>query len=139
MKAQEKAELMRILGQKKDMLASMLGLTQRIKAELQQDRIDAFAEAIKARQELIARIDTLTRAEHGISAGDDIEVMTEKKGIRDIVARTLMLDEENTALAQEKLQTYRDQIRHLNQTRKSVGGYTRPMNQDNAYFVDANK
>jgi len=66
-------------------------------------------------------------------------VLGAKKAVRDIVAKTLKLDEENTSMAQEKLQTYRDQIRHLNQTKKGVGSYTRPMNQDDAFYIDANK
>jgi hypothetical protein len=139
MRVQEKADLMNILDQKKALLVRMLELTQKINKELQQDRIEAFGESIKARQTLISQVDELTRAEHGISAGDDIEVMGTKKAIRDIVAETLKLDEENTNLAQQKLQTYRDQIRQLNQTKKGVGGYTRPMSQGSAFYVDANK
>ena len=139
MKEQEKAELVRILGQKKDLLGKMMQMTANIRTELQQDRIEAFAEAINVRQKLIAQIDILTKAEQAFSLGDDIEVMTLKKEIRDIVAQTLKQDEENTVLAQQKLQKYRDQIRHLNQTKKSVGGYTRPMDKEDAFFVDANK
>jgi flagellar protein FliS len=139
MKTQEKTELMRILGLKKDMLTRMLGLTQQIRDELLYDRIEAFDEAIKARQALIGQIDALTRAEHNISADDDIGVIAAKRAVRDIVAKTLKLDEENTALAQQKLESYRSQIRQMNQTKKGVGTYARPMNQENAYFVDANK
>lgn len=139
MNEHEKAELTRILVQKKDLLGKMLQMTADIKAELQQDRIEAFADAIDVRQKIIAQIDALTKAEQKFGTGDDIEVMSLKKEIRDIVAQTLKQDEENTELAQQKLQMYREQIRHLNQTKKSVGGYTRPMDKEDAFFVDANK
>ena len=139
MAGQQKAELVRILIQKKDLLGKMLMMTDNIRTELQRDRIEAFAEAIGVRQKLIAQIDTLTKAEQAFGPGDDIEVMSIKKEIRAIVAQTLKQDEENTALAQQKLQMYKDQIRHLNQTKKSVGGYTRSMNNEDSYFVDANK
>ena len=139
MTGQEKTELIKILIQKKNLLGKMLMMTDNIKSELQQDSIEAFAEAIDNRQKLIAQIDSLSRLEQAYSVADDIEVMSLKKEIRAIVAQTLKQDEENTALAQQKLQMYRDQIRNLNQSKKSVGGYTRPMNKEDAYFVDANK
>jgi hypothetical protein len=138
MNMQDKTELMRILGQKKDLLTQMLGLTQQIKDELLQDRIEEFEATVKARQSLILQIDALTGAERAFSAEGDAAVLAAKKDIRGIVAQMLELDEKNTALAQQKLESYRNQIRHLNQTRKGVGTYTRPMNQDNAYFIDAN-
>jgi predicted transcriptional regulator len=139
MNAHEKAELIKVLNQKKGLLDKMMQMTAKIRTELEQDRIEAFAEAIHVRQKIITQIDSLTKAEQAFSVGDDIEVMTLKKEIRDIVASTLKQDEENTSLAQQKLQKYRDQIRHLNQTKKSVGGYTQPMNKEEAFFVDANK
>ena len=139
MTGQEKTELIGILNQKKDLLGKMLLMTDNIKSELQQDRIEAFAEAINGRQKLIAQIDTLTKEEQAFGSGDDIEVMSLKKEIRAIVAQTLKQDEENTILAQQKLQVYRDQIRNLNQTKRSVGGYTRAISSEDAYFVDANK
>ncbi len=139
MTGQEKTELARILIQKKDLLGKMLLMTDNIRSELQQDRIEAFAEVINVRQKLIAEIDKLTRAEQAFGPGEDLEVSSLKKEIRAIVAQTLKQDEENTALAKQKLQMYRDQIRQLNQTKKSVEGYTRPMNNEDAYFVDANK
>lgn len=135
---QDNTELMRILGQKKDLLTQMLGLTQQIKDELLKDRIEAFEEVVKARQSLILQIDALTGAERAFSADSDAAVLAAKKDIRGIVAQMLELDEKNTALAQQKLESYRSQIRHLNQTKKGVGTYTRSMNQDNAYFIDAN-
>jgi hypothetical protein len=132
---------MRILGLKKDMLTQMLGLTQRIKDELLFDRIEAFDKAIKARQTLISQIDALTRAEHNISicTNDDTAVLAAKRAVREIVAKTLKLDEENTVLAQQKLESYRTQIRQMNQTKKGVGTYARATSQEEAYFVDANK
>ncbi len=139
MNTQEKAELMRILIQKKELLSKMLEMTMQIKTELQQDRIDAFARAIGGRQTLITQIDALTRAEHDFNADDDLEVVALKKEIRGIVGQTLWQDEENTALAQDKLQKYREQIRHLNQTKKGVGHYARPIEPEDAFFVDANK
>ena len=139
MKAQEKAELIRILSQKKYLLEEMMQMTAKIKTELQQDKIEAFAESVNIRQKLITQIDMLTKAEQAAGIEDDIEVMALKKEIRGIVATTLKQDQENTELAQQKLQKYRDQIRHLNQTKKSVGGYSRPINQEDAFFVDANK
>ena len=138
MNTQDKTELTRILVQKKDLLTQMLGLTKQIETELLQNRIEAFQEVIKARQSLIAQIDALTEAERAFSADGDAAVLAAKQDIRSIMAQMLELDEKNTALAQQKLDSYRARIRRLNQTKKGVGTYTRPINQDNAYFIDAN-
>ncbi len=136
---QEKAELTRVLVQKKELLKKMLLLTTDIRADLEQDRIEAFADAIGLRQQIIVQVDSLTKEEQAFSAEEDIEIMMLKKEIRGIVAQTLQQDEENTALAQQKLEKYRDQIKKLNQSKKSVGGYTRPVGNEAAYFVDSNK
>ncbi len=139
MKQQDKSELMSVLGQKKELLEKMMNMTAQIKTELQQDKIDAFAEGINTRQTIIAAIDELTRAEHGFETADDIEILALKKEIRGIIARTLQLDEENTTLAHEKLQLYKDQIKHLNQAKKGVDHYTNPTESQDAFFVDASK
>jgi predicted transcriptional regulator len=138
MNTQDKTELMRILVQKKDLLTQMLGLTKQIESELLQDRIEAFQEVVNARQSLISQVDALNEAERTFNADGDAAVLAAKQDIRSIVAQMLELDKKNTALARQKLDSYRAQIRRLNQTKKGVGAYTRPMNQDNAYFIDAN-
>ena len=139
MNTQNKEELKSILLQKKELLGKMLNMTIQIKAELQQDNIEAFAEAIKNRQMIIAGIDELTKAEHALGTEDDIEILALKKEIRDIVAQTLQQDEENTTLAHDNLQLYKDQIKHLNQTKKGVGHYANQAEGQDAFFVDANK
>ena len=138
MNTQDKTELTRILVRKKDLLTQMLGLTRQIETELLQDRIDAFQEVINARQSLIAQVDALTGAERAFDADADAAVLAAKHDIRSLVSQMLELDAKNTALAQQKLESLRAQIRRLNQTKKGVGTYSRPMSPDNAYFIDAN-
>lgn len=140
MNAQQKTALMNTLNQKKGLLEKMLTLTCQIKAELQRNSIDAFAEALKNREAIVSKIDVLTKAEHEWPAAtDDIEVLGMKKEIRGIISRTLKQDEENMTLAQELIQKYRNQIKHLNETKKGVGRYTQPFENKDAFFVDANK
>ena len=130
------SDILSILKQKKKLLIKMLELTKQFKVLLNADRIDDFENGIKNRQAIIEKISGLVSIERKLDAKGGGEINDLKKQIQDIIQEILKADKENAQLASNKIKWYKQQIKSINDNKKSAN-YSK--NQEDAFYVDAKK
>lgn len=128
-----------LLQQKKEWLERMLDITRRFGALLLADKIDEFADGLKSREAIIARIDAITRMERQLEPGDGADTEKLKKQTQELIRDILRIDADNAALAKEKVKRYREQIKSINDSKKGLGNYAKAPGNDDAFYVDAKK
>ncbi len=139
MNEQERQNLIGVLEQKREWLQKMLEVTRQFEKQLLSDDVDAFAEGLKKREDMIAKIDAFVRIQRNMPSEDDHEIARLKESTRQIIREILKADEKNSALAADKINLYREQIRNLNQQKKGVSSYTKAYPQNDAVFFDSKK
>ncbi len=139
MNTKDRDILLSILEKKNEWLTKMRDVTKTFTALLDKDDVDAFADGLRQREEIIKTIDALTKIEKQIKGIDTEQAELLKQQSREMMREILTLDEQNTALAQEKIGQYKEQIRSLNQQKKGIGQYARIYKKNEAYYFDQKK
>ena len=132
-------DLSSLLRQKKELLEKMLELTQQFTLLLEQDRVDDFAEGLKNRETIIQKVDSLAKMEKRFRLPDETDPDGLIKQTQNIIREILKLDAKNAALAAEKINGYKQQIKSLNEKKKGIGNYAKTGQDDDAFYVDAKK
>ena len=139
MNEQERQNLIGVLEQKKDWLQKMLQVTKQFEKQLLSDDVDAFAEGLKKREDMIAKIDAFVRIQRNMPTLDDPQIAQLKESTRNIIREILRADEKNSALAADKINHYKEQIRNLNQQKKGMGSYSKAYQENDAVYFDSKK
>ena len=139
MNTQERENLLGILAQKKELLTKMRDVTKQFGTLLEHDEVDAFANGLSEREDIIKKIDVFTKMERQMPRFEDNQVEGLKNQSRDIIREILKIDEQNAQLAQKKIQQYRVQIKNLNQQKKGIGQYTKAYKKNEAFYFDEKK
>ena len=137
------SEYVRLLGLKKDLLNQILESLGRSADLLREDDMDAFDAEMAACQEITVKVDelgvTLDRIrEHG--APDTREEAVELiDNINGIIRQIDLRQKECNEVAEQKLYTYKQQIKAIRHTKKGIEGYASQFQKRDAFFVDAKK
>lgn len=131
----ERQNLLGILKQKKEWLEKMLKVTIEFEKQLLSDDIDAFVEGLQSREDMIGRIDAFVRMEREMPCKNDPEIESLKQRTRTIIREILKIDQKNAALAAKKIEDYKEQIKNINQQKKSAG-YAKAYGNSNAVYFD---
>ncbi len=139
MSTRDRENLLGLLEQKKELLTKMRDITKEFAELLEADDVDAFVDGLQQREDIIKKIDAFTKIERQMSEIEDEQVKLLKQQSRDIIQEILKIDEQNTALAQNKIDQYRVQIRSLNQQKKGIGQYQKANKMNEAFYFDEQK
>ena len=126
--------------QKLNLLEQILHIAQTQMTSIEQDRPDDLLCALKQRERVIRRIDRLNRQvqsdslvlETGAKSGDAPE-------IRQMIENILSIDQQCSAAADQKLLTYKSDIKSMNKTARQLGAYAQPYCASQGYFFDMKK
>ncbi len=124
---------------KKEWLEKMLSLTQQFSRLLEADRIEEFAQGLKSREVIIAKIDELAKKERKQKSRRDEETDALFSQTQDLIRAIMKLDAMNADLAEKKINLYKQQIKSLNEGKKGIGNYAKSGKSDDAFYVDAKK
>ena len=139
MNKQDRDNLLGVLEQKKEWLSKMRDMTEQLAALLGDDDVDAFSDGLEQREDIISKIDAFTRMERQMPDVEDEQVELLKQQTRDIIREIMKMDEQNAALAQEKIEQYRVQIKNMNQQKIGIGQYARAYQANEAFYFDEKK
>ncbi len=124
--------------QKLNLLEQILHIAQTQMTSIEQDRPDDLLRALKQRERVIRRFERLDRQVKSNSpaletvAGDTPE-------IRRMIESILSIDRQCSAAADQKLLTYKSDIKTMNKTARQLGAYAQPYCASEGYFFDMKK
>jgi hypothetical protein len=125
--------------QKLNLLEQMLHIAQTQMTSIEQDRPDDLLRALKQRERVIRRIEMLDRQ----VKSDFPALGTAKTGdtpeIRRMIENILSIDRQCSAAADQKLLTYKSDIKSMNKTARQLGAYAQPFCASQGYFFDMKK
>lgn len=142
MNEKEYSDPIKVLKLKRDLLLSMFGIMEKNNDLINQDRIDEFQIQTQKTQEIIQKVDELNlllakmsqQQKDSLSGQNAVGL---KNDIKDILKKIINMNKKNNAVAKEKVESYKNQIKNLNQTKKGMA-YAKDKSH-NAVFVDAKK
>lgn len=139
MSKRDHENLLGLLEQKKELLTKMRDVTKRFGTWLENDDVDTFVDGLQQRDDIIKKIDAFTKMERQMPEVEDEQVRSLKQQSRDIIQEIMKFDEQNAALAKNKIDQYKVQIRSLNQQKKGIGQYERANKMNEAFYFDEKK
>jgi len=143
MSAQLTAEYMRLLGHKKELLNKLLESLRRSASLLREDDMDAFDAEMAACDGFTGKVDelvySLDRIREQAALGSLSEAAALEESINDIFRQVAHAQKECNDVAEQKLQTYGQQIKAVRRTQKGIEGYASPFKKRDAVFIDAKK
>ncbi len=124
--------------EKLSLLEEMLCIAQTQLESIEQDRPDELLRALRKRDRIIRRIDSLdasfrkfnSRAE-GYDTGND--------EIRRVAQRILAIDRQCEEKGGQKMTEYKTDIKSFAQSAKQLGAYAHPFQSSQGIFFDAKK
>ena len=134
MSTQLAAELVRLLGLKKELLNKVLVSMRRSADFLREDDMDAFDAEMAACQEITVKVDELGLSldrirEQAVSLRQE-EAAGLEGGISDIVKQIELAQKECNDVAEQKLHTYGQQIKAIRHTQKGIEGVCQPIRKE---------
>jgi hypothetical protein len=139
MSAENTEKLLEILQEKIEWLTKMRDITEKCGIMLENDDVDAFLRSLEKREDIIGKIDACSQIELRLPISDDERVIRKKQAIRDLTADIIRMDDQNTAAAAEMLESYKKQLKNINEKRHGIGRYTNAYQQSEAYYFDEKK
>ena len=139
MNKRNRENLLGLLEQKKELLTKMRDVTKHFGTWLENDDVDTFVDGLQQREDIIKKIDAFTKMERQMPEVEDEQVRSLKQQSRDIIQEIMKFDEQNAALAKNKIDQYKVQIRSLNQQKKGIGQYERASKMNEAFYFDEKK
>ena len=126
--------------QKRNLLEQMLHIAQMQMASIEQDRPDELLLALKQREKVIRRIERLEKQRRSDSAVREAEAKAEDTSeIRNMIESILSIDRQCSAAADQKLLTYKSDIKSINKTARQLGAYSHPYCESQGLFLDMRK
>lgn len=139
MSTRDRENLLGLLEQKKELLTKMRDVTKRFAALLENDEVETFSDGLQQREDIIKKIDAFTKMERHMPEIEDEQVASLKQQCRELIREMLKIDEQNSQLAQKKIEQYRVQIKSLNQQKKGIGQYANAYKKNEAFYFDEKK
>ena len=131
------SEITAVLESKRELLKTILGIDKAINGLIEEEKTDELSEKLEERQGLLEQLDKVCRQIQKADAGSKPQVLIEE--IDEIYAQIKEAELKNIELGSRALGRYRSQIKSLNQTKKSMGSYTRQNLKSDGLFIDAKK
>ncbi len=135
----DRDQLLGILQLKKEWLTKMRELTEQSGNLLKNDDVDAFSKSLEEREGIIGKIDAFSKMEKQIPDTHDAQILVLKQEIRGIIQEIIRLDEQNEALARQKIELYKVDLKNLNQKKKGIGKYKNAYQKNDAFYFDEKK
>lgn len=143
-KGNENTELIGILEEKKELLASIFKIAKKQEILIMDDDVEALFNAIQLRQNLTNEISVLDIIlEKNKKTYDyfyetaNVKEMIEK--IKELLQKIVGEDEENCLEAERKVILYRQHIRNLKQNKSRLVSYKNPNTLSDGIYIDAKK
>ena len=126
--------------QKLNLLEQMLRIAQTQMESIEQDRPDDLLCTLKQRERVIRRIQRLDRQREldfaACETGAKADVSPE---IRQMIENILSIDRQCSAAADQKLLSYKSDIKSINKTTRQLGAYANPYCASQGLFFDMKK
>ena len=139
MSLSDKDQLLGILQLKKEWLTKMREMTEQSGILLKNDDVDAFSQSLEEREGIIGKIDAFSKMEKQVPDTHDAQILVLKQEIRGIIQEIIRLDEQNEALARQKIELYKVDLKNLNQKKKGIGKYKNAYQKNDAFYFDEKK
>ena len=139
MSLSDRDQLVGKLQLKKEWLTKMRELTEQCGVLIKNDDVDAFSQSLEEREGIIGKIDAFSKTEMQIPDTHDAQIVVLKQEIRGIIQEIIRLDEQNEALAREKIELYKADLKNLNQKKEGIGKYKNAYQKNDAFYFDEKK
>ncbi len=139
MSLSDRDQLVGILQLKKEWLTKMRELTEQCGVLIKNDDVVAFSQTLEEREGIIGKIDAFSKTEKQIPDTHDAQIVVLKQEIRGIIQEIIRLDEQNEALAREKIELYKADLKNLNQKKEGIGKYKNAYQKNDAFYFDEKK
>ena len=136
-------DLFRLLEIKIELLTKLLDTIRRSAVLLGDDDTDTFSHEMENCKDVTSMIDelegTITRLRQQIPDEQQGRFAKLESEIAYILGQIDAAQKESNDVAQQKLQTFGQQIKAIRYTKKGIDGYASQMKNPDAFFIDAKK